>query len=181
MPSRSTTDASDAGWADGEWPAWLGRLRRYFGHRAPAAAVDDLVQEAAARAVRYRASHDRERPLWPWLRRVADRVLLDHHAKSTQRPKPLGPDEPAAAPGADRVALDDDVGRLLARLSPRERQALVRFHLHGETVHEIAVAFQTTPGTVKSLLSRARHRLAEWPAIEGTPRPPQRPSRDRGP
>ena len=61
-----------------------------------------------------------------------------------------------SAPGADRVATTRvDVGVALARLSPRQREAVVLRFFDDLTVPQIAEALGTRPGTIKRYLSEA--------------------------
>jgi DNA-directed RNA polymerase specialized sigma24 family protein len=55
-----------------------------------------------------------------------------------------------------------DALHIVAGLAPRERDVLLRFHVDGESVAEIAAALCVPIGTVKSDLARARKRLAGW-------------------
>ena len=137
------------------------RLRSFLGRvsRGPVGEVDDLVQESLARALRFQASYDGGRALWPWLKRVAFRVFLDAQAAPARRREVAEVDVPAE-PSAPRLDARDEVARLLASLPATEREVLVRFHQRSESVHEIALALRLPEGTVKSHLHRARRRLA---------------------
>jgi len=129
--------------------------------RLPGVEPEDVAQEVVVRALRYRASYDERRALWPWLRSVAEHVLHDHRAAGARQPTSLDEHELAAP---DRTAIADtreELELLLAALRPVEPDVLLRFHLHVESVREIALATGLPEGTVKSHLSRARRRLAE--------------------
>ena len=129
----------------------------------PPIEADDVVQEAATRALRYRASFDPERALGPWLKKLALRIYLDRralllrdeaHREQWARSKSRREDE-------DEGALErrETLARLSSRLSAREREILLRFHHRGETLREIAAALKLPEGTVKSHLHRARRKL----------------------
>lgn len=142
----------------------LPRLRAHLARprsRVPGVDLEDVTQEVLARALHYRGSFDGARSLWPWLRRVADRVVCDQREAGARRPDPLEECDPVARERP--VALDerDELVRLLGGLSPREREVLLRFHHRGESVRTIAGALNLPEGTVKSHLSRARRRLAQ--------------------
>ena len=144
----------------------LPRLRTHLaGRRLRVSGVepDDLAQEVVARALRYRRSYDDSRSLWPWLRRLAERVVSDQRQAGTRRPEAGLEDEPVAAEEQSSLDLRDEVELLLAQLAPRERDVLVRFHQRGQSVRHIAAETGLPEGTVKSHLSRARRRLAESP------------------
>lgn len=135
--------------------------RRWPRQALPGLDPQDLVQETMERALRYAASLDPARPLQPWLRRVMLRVFLDRRAQRARQPEPLGL-EPA---GGERTAHEalaarEDVQRLLAQLEPLERELLQAFHGAGCSLAELAARHELPLGTVKSLLHRARRKLA---------------------
>ena len=143
------------------------RLRQHLASpRRRVRGVDpaDLAQEVHVRALRYRASFEPGRALWPWLVRVAERVVSDQRAARA----PEAHDQACieAAPDARRDPREDvDAGDALARglacLDERERRVLLEFHREGRSVREIARSLALPEGTVKSHLHRARRRLAE--------------------
>ena len=144
-----------------ELPGVRGLLRRLLGRDAGEA--EDLAQEVAARALAYRGSFERGRALGPWLRRAALNVLVDHRARGARIPAGVEATGERADPAAAHDELSaqrDQLEHLLARLSPVEREVLVRFHRDGATVAEVATALDLPIGTVKSHLHRARRRLA---------------------
>ena len=144
-----------------ELPRIADFVRKLARHSRLASEVDDIVQEVAARALRYRSSFDVERELAPWLHKTALRVFLDRRERARREP---GSDSGAeAADRADHVqalADRDAVARLLGTLSKIERDVLTRFHLRGESVREIAASLKLPEGTIKSHLHRARNKLA---------------------
>ena len=149
----------------------LPRLRAYLARRGGAApdGAEDLAQEAALRALAYRESFQPDRPLWPWLRRLADRVRFDHLRKrgrtAGERDVDAVEDEPQAA--AERLPLEvrEDLERALRPLKPMERDLLLRFHGHGQSIAEIAADLDRPVGTIKSDLWRARRKLAAAPDV----------------
>jgi len=150
----------------------LPRLRAHVARssrRVPGVDPDDVAQEVVARALRYRATYDARRELWPWLRRVAEHVLIRQRAAGSRHPQPLAEHEPAAPEPVLEGESREEVARLLAGLKPIERDVLVRFHVRLESVREIARALGLREGTVKSHLSRARRRVAELPEPGDTP------------
>jgi len=135
-------------------------------NRVAGATPEDLAHEVVARALLYRDKFDANRALWPWLRQVAQRVIIDHRASGARRAEePLEGDvaDSARVPHLDSR---DELDRALASLRSVEREALLRFHQKAESVREIAAAMNLPEGTVKSHLSRARRRLAELPNQE---------------
>jgi RNA polymerase sigma-70 factor (ECF subfamily) len=135
------------------------KLARYSGL---AHDVDDIVQEVAARALRYRRSFDAERDLAPWLRKTALRVVLDRRERAGREATDASETDLADSAHHFEATLDDrdEVARLLERLSHVERDVLTRFHQRGESVREIARSLKLPEGTIKSHLHRARRKLA---------------------
>ena len=61
----------------------------------------------------------------------------------------------------------------LRKIPPRQRQAIVLYHLAGLSVEEIARETGAAPGTVKARLSRGRQALAPHLAEADPPGPPR--------
>lgn len=137
--------------------AFLGNLQR--GGATHGAGLEDLVQETLTRAWRSRASFDeRLGTAEAWLFRIAFRAYLDHRATPSPVAEVL--DLPAGGPGPDAAAAArEHAVRLLAQLEPRQRDLLLRFHRDGRSIAELATETGLSPGTIKSLLHRARARL----------------------
>ncbi|MHC4378876.1 MAG: RNA polymerase sigma factor [Planctomycetota bacterium] len=149
----------------------LPRLRTYLARRAGAAGdgAEDLAQEAALRALAYRGSFQADRPLWPWLRQLADRVRFDYLRKrgrtAGERDVEAVEDEPRAATERLTLEVREDLERALRPLKPMERELLMRFHGHGQPIAEIAADIGRPEGTIKSDLWRARRKLAALPDV----------------
>jgi len=153
-------------------PTELPHLRAFLRKRLGGAPgdVDDLLQEVVARAWRYRASYDEGRPLGPWLRRMALRVVLDHHEHGARRVVTTteGLDEASdntAERGLVQLEQREEVARLLEHLTDVERLAVVGFHRDGRSIRELSHELRMPEGTVKSHLHRARRRLRSVPAL----------------
>lgn len=169
-PAPPAVDDPAAAELERELLRCLPRLRAYLVRRGGSAGdgAEDLAQEAALRALSYRESFQSDRPLWPWLRQLADRVRFDHLKKRgrNQRDQGLeseGSAEPQAAPTPLPLELREDLERALRPLKPLERDLLLRFHGHGQSIAEIAAATGRPAGTIKSDLWRARRKLAAAP------------------
>jgi len=136
------------------------RLWRHATRRFGPGRDADVVQETLLLALQNRSQFRDSRPLWPWLRAIADR----HAARLSERAR-LGPDalsEPdqLADPGAQiRGEAAEAVARLLARLAPDDEAVLRRHHLEGESVAELSESLGAPTGTIKARLWRARRRL----------------------
>ena len=64
------------------------------------------------------------------------------------------------------------VRRMLGRLAPEQRQALVLFEVHGFSIREVSAVLGKKEGAVRVLLHRARERLAALLRQEGVEPPP---------
>ncbi|MBK8980280.1 MAG: sigma-70 family RNA polymerase sigma factor [Planctomycetes bacterium] len=159
------TDADDATASlRAALPASEPALRSFLRRAGVAAgALDDVVQEAFARAWRSRAGLDRGRALEPWLFAIGLRAWLDLRARARRLPASGPAAEPAAEPtDFARVDARLDVEQLLARLPRTERLLLARFHRDGASLETLAAELGMPLNTVKSHLHRARRRLAAW-------------------
>jgi RNA polymerase sigma factor (sigma-70 family) len=114
--------------------------------------ASDAVAEGFAQALhRGTKIRDPERWLWRVVFRIAAGLLADR-----RRTEPLGQEASyeMEEPARELVAA-------LARLSPKQRAAVVLHHAAGYPVKEIADILGSTPGAVKVHLLRGRHRLRE--------------------
>ena len=136
-------------------------LARVTGDRQMA---DDLLQETFYRFLRADATHDNEAHRRNSLYRIATNLARDARRRSLLRPAAnvAGHDIEGVSGGgrpgaADRSA---DFTRAMSRLKPRERAMLWLAYAEGASHREIAEVLGVRPGSLKSLLFRARHKLA---------------------
>lgn len=132
--------------------------------------AEDLVQDALARAFvtlgRMGASPPNPRA---WLFRVASNLWIDRKRRARETSEVETEPAMTYEPREPREA----AGTLIAKLSPRERVAVVLKDVFDLGLDEIAEALGTTAGTVKSTLHRGRGKLAEpEPAAENDARAP---------
>lgn len=138
-----------------------GRLRAYLyrGLGDPQLA-DDFVQESYFRLLRSKLRTDDEDHRRAYLFRIATNLMTDHYRKN--RPEePLWQDMPDGCVPQGSVDRRSDVAAALRGLSPRDRQMLWLAYVEGSSHQELAKAFGLRRSSMKSVLSRARHRLAE--------------------
>jgi RNA polymerase sigma factor (sigma-70 family) len=145
-----------------EHGARLERLYREQGDRmwravlafaADAEIASDAVAEAFAQALsRGDAIRDAERWVWRTIFRIAAGEL-----KARRRDSALGREE-------GMYTMEEPARELvvaLARLSERQRSAVVLHHAAGYPVREVAAILGSTPAAVKVHLMRGRRRLRE--------------------
>ena len=139
----------------------FGLCVRMLGHRHDA---EDVMQETFVRAIRGIAGFDGDRPLRPWLLRIAlnrCRTALSHRSRQPATVE-SGVDRVDHRPGvADPDDLAGELERALDRLRPEYRTVFVLFHEQNLAYEEIGEAIGRPIGTVKTWLHRARAELAD--------------------
>jgi len=130
--------------------------------------AEDAAQETFIRAYRFFEKYDLDRPLGPWLKRIAANVCLNR--LEARRPASALDDETAATsadstpePEAQVIARQHDA-RLraeLARLPPRYRAVIELRHFQDLSYQEMARELKRPLSDVKSDLFRARRLLAD--------------------
>jgi len=139
--------------------------RMTFSH----AAADDVSQDVFIALWDARARIDPERPLRPWLRRVAVNMAINHLRARRRQGKRLAdgtaeglpgdePIPPARVEGAESVQA---IHAAIQELPEARRAVLVLRAFEGLAYHEIAETLNCSIGTVMSRLHRARTELQE--------------------
>jgi RNA polymerase sigma-70 factor (ECF subfamily) len=119
--------------------------------------ADDIVQETFLRLLRTPLATRDLDELRAYAFRVASHLVVDHwRARKHESPAPIA--EPATHDPDQGLRVD--VGRLFARLKPRERQLVWLAHVEQANHQEIADALGLRPRSIRVLLSRARAKLA---------------------
>jgi RNA polymerase sigma-70 factor (ECF subfamily) len=129
-------------------------VARTLGSQEPA---DDIVQETYLRLLRRPVPVLGDDELRAYVFRIAGHLVVDHWRAHKREAISAIPER--SAPGPDQ-ALKLDIGRIFARLKPRERQLVWLAHVEGAAHREIAEAMGLRAGSVRVLLSRARRHLA---------------------
>jgi RNA polymerase sigma factor (sigma-70 family) len=148
---------------------------RMFGNRRDA---EDAAQDAFFRAFRALDKFDENRPLAPWLKRIAANVCLNKLEKDRIRPAVTATD--VNRPGQETASMDDwhharpspeqeavanesaaQVRAMILRLPPQFRVAIELRHFQGLSYIEMAESLDRSVGNVKSDLFRARKMLAQ--------------------
>ena len=179
LESRLATDLDDA------FPALLEEMhelvfngaRRWLPTHHDA---EDVTQEVFVRAYRALAGYEPDRiaelRLRPWLFTITLNMCRNHARGRSRRPAQMQFDSRHESPGlgtaeddaVEAIAVDEWRDRL-ARLSARQRDAIVLRHVVGLSYEEIGDVLDRPPGTVKSDVYRGLDRLREILATEGTP------------
>ncbi len=147
--------------SDNQLAAEIPKLKAFLQRLAPEEG-EDLLHDVVERALRYRHAFEPEGSLYGWLKKTAFRAFLDHRLKRGQAPGLLGDRvSEIQAPSRSEIENRELVAKLIEGLGSKERDVLVRFHCYDESISDIASALNKPEGTVKSLLHRARRKLAE--------------------
>ena len=131
-----------------------------------AALADDLMQESYYRFLRVRFSEMNHGYMKNYLFRIATNLLRDHwrHAKIEPQAASDREDERASAASVGHAtahtALPSDVMRVLQNMKPRERELLWLAYVEGSSHREIAQVVGLKEQSIRSLLFRARNKLA---------------------
>jgi RNA polymerase sigma-70 factor (ECF subfamily) len=122
-------------------------------------AAEDLAQTALVRAYQKLESYDADRPFFPWLAKI--------WAENARRQRDLAVTAEQADGDADPLArlVDHELReRLWGRIDclPRaQRAAVILYYREELSVDETARTLGSSPGTVKTLLFRARASLRD--------------------
>lgn len=137
------------------------RLRRFcLGMTGRESVAEDIAQETLLRAYIRIEKLDLNRPMWPWLKQVATRLVYDH----TRGEREVCSDDAelavdTCADVADQLAERDLVARVLRRLPARQRAAVTLRYLEDWKAGELAELFNLPRPAVEQLLLRARRSL----------------------
>lgn len=166
---RAVSDAATSAAFDAVYTEHYIRLRRFiFGMTGQAALAEDITQETLLRAYVRMGSIDFERPLWPWLKTVATRLVFDN---SRSRRRETLTAEPAAEHTTDSFDITAErqlLAEAMRALPARQRVAVVLRYVEDWKAAEVADALGLTRVAAEQLLLRARRRLStEYLALDG--------------
>lgn len=134
---------------------------------------EDVVQDALFQAYRKLETFDEDRPLAPWLFRIAHNRCIDFLRRRGVREQAeagaVEPDvvEPVHSPGR---GLGRAVEHLVLALPPKERACVLLKDVFDDSLEEIAEIVDSTVGGVKAALHRGRSKLAALPERPPSPR-----------
>ena len=139
-------------------PLWS-YLSRILGS---ATLADDLVQESYYRFLRATLKSEDAAYQKAYLFRIATNLARDHWRRLPRQEAFEAPHTeqlPADDRTAERVQLRSDLGQVMRRLKPRERELLWLAYAEGSSHKEIAEVLGLKAASVRLLLFRARQKL----------------------
>lgn len=141
--------------------------------------AEEVTQDTFVRAFMHLRQYDDSRAFYPWLAAIAVRLALNWMRQRGRGGRRQGValedvDEPAAAASALSTLITDEqsrrVWRAVASLPSGERTAALLYYRDGLPVRDVAMALGVSPGTIKTLLFRARchlrGRLGPQPSVD---------------
>jgi len=147
----------------------LGRYERplagYLNRQTAGRDSEDLFQEIWLRVVRSARSFDRRARFKPWLYRIAINVLRDWWRRGRAPEPAVAWDPDAREPVPEGAAVDAE--RLLARLSPEQREAVALRYWLDLSEAEMSEVLGVPRGTVTSRLHTAISRLSALARADG--------------
>ncbi|MEZ6140917.1 MAG: RNA polymerase sigma factor [Zavarzinella sp.] len=129
---------------------------RYLRHAQDA---EDITQETLVRAIRNLHQWDPERPLKPWLYRIAVnrcKTLLARKPLNTVAPEVLQATTCTRTHDGDGDELLENIHLALLQVRDDYRSAFLLFHEQGCSYEEIAEIHEHPVGTIKTWLYRTR-------------------------
>lgn len=126
-----------------------------------AALADDLAQDTFVKAYLARDDFRADAKFSSWIYRIAYNTFLSSRRTSHITESIDNAVTKAADERADSGLQYQELHIALAKLSDKERAAIVLHYLQGYAVAEIATIAQTSPNAVKQLLMRGRRHLKE--------------------
>ncbi|MGH8260425.1 MAG: sigma-70 family RNA polymerase sigma factor [Steroidobacteraceae bacterium] len=139
--------------------------RRHCGNPAD---VEELIQETLLTVHRVRQTYDPARPFTPWLAAIAMRRGIDGLRRRSRRARHETPEQPelyetfadpAANNDMESVGAVDEIGELLERLPPRQREALETVKLRQMSLAEASTASGQSVSALKVNVHRALRAL----------------------
>jgi RNA polymerase sigma-70 factor (ECF subfamily) len=128
--------------------------------------AQDAAQDAFLKAYRRLKDFRPDSSLYTWIYRITITTCLDYRRKLRReafRSEPLTEDLPSAEPLPEQAyesgEIPQSIQRALQKLPEKLRAAIVLREIEELSYEEIAEVLHTSPGTVKSRISRAREQL----------------------
>lgn len=133
--------------------------------------VDDIFQQSMLVAWRRLGDYDRTRPFGPWLRGIAQRLVMEHHRKGKARPTTTDPtvlaeldlryNEVNRAPGDTFRQRADRLSECMTKLPEAMREALNLVYARGLLIIAAAQSMGASEEATKKRVQRGRQLLAQ--------------------
>ncbi|MFF8960412.1 SigE family RNA polymerase sigma factor [Streptomyces sp. NPDC014894] len=123
--------------------------------------AQDVVQEAFVRAWGRRGQLERDLGPEAWVRTVAWRLAVSRWRRVVRGQRAWSRRTDPVASGGPEPGMVD-VERALRRMPARQRQCAALFYVCDLSVEQVAAETRLSTGTVKTHLSRARAKLADF-------------------
>src|SRR6266404_5219919 len=119
---------------------------------------EDVVQDALFQAYRKLDTFDDDRPLTPWLFRIAHNRCIDFlRRRGVREEAELAAVEPdSIAPDPVGPAVGEAIEHIVLSLPPKERACVLLKDVFDYSLEEIAELVDSTVGGVKTALNRGR-------------------------
>lgn len=138
--------------------------------------AEDVAQEVFIRVWRALPSFDGRASLSTWIYTIARNASLSalrdrRHGQPLEEPEAttaLETPPQAQADTVERSAERAALQRLVDQLPDRQRQVVLLYYLQEQSLEEVATMLAMPVGTVKTLLHRARQRLAAASGVSAT-------------
>jgi RNA polymerase sigma factor (sigma-70 family) len=140
--------------------------RRLTGEASPDIDADDLTAEVFA--ITWRRREDVTDPILAWLYGVARRVLATHRRRVIALPTVDVEEDRHVIDTADLVSDDLAMKRAWSILSARDREVLLLLAWEGLSEIQVAAVLGLSEGGASAAISRARRRLRDAIAAQGT-------------
>jgi RNA polymerase sigma-70 factor (ECF subfamily) len=128
--------------------------------------AQDAAQDVFLKSYRGLKNFRPDSSLYTWICRIAVTTCLDYRRKSRReasRSEPLSEDLPSGEHSPHRLyeskKITESIQLALQKLPEKLRAAIVLREIEELSYEEIAEVLHTSPGTVKSRISRAREQL----------------------
>jgi RNA polymerase sigma-70 factor, ECF subfamily len=121
--------------------------------------AEDITQETFIKAYARLETYDSTYRFSTWLYKIATNMALQEIRK--KRPLPLDDDMQLISTLADtdQMAKDNELHFAVNQLSDNHKMVVVMHYWEGKTYEQIAVVMNTTTGSVKGWMSRAKQEL----------------------
>lgn len=136
----------------------------------PLQEAEDILQEVFLSAYIHLADVDPTIPFSSWIYRICHNHTISAYRKNKARPEGNRydadetvleriADDTDVVKEIDRIYLQENLRRVIQRLDVRYREVIELKYVHGKSYDEIADIIRKPPGTVATLLSRAKKKI----------------------